>query len=336
MNNTSTPYSNLDPDRILNAIESVGYRCTGSLIALNSYENRVYQIGIDDAAPLIAKFYRPLRWSDAAIIEEHQFAAELVDRDIPVIAPLALSSGETLHHYEEFRFALFPRKGGRALELDNLEHLEWMGRFIGRLHAVGATQPFQHRIRLDVHTYGYQPYQFLLDQGFIPDELKHNYCLAVDTVLKKIERCFHDIGALNYIRLHGDCHAGNVLWNDAGPHIVDLDDCLMGPAIQDIWMLLSGSREQVEVQLDRVLYGYCEFQDFNFRELHLIEVMRTLRMIHYAGWLAKRWEDPAFPLNFPWFNTPRYWQDQLHHLNEQSDLLDVAIEDMSLLDEDSP
>lgn len=333
MNNSATPYSNLDPETILDAIESVGYRCTGSLMALNSYENRVYQVGIEDAAPVIAKFYRPLRWSDEAIVEEHQFAMELADRDIPVVPPLRLSSGETLHHYQDFRFAIFPRKGGRSLELDNLEHLEWMGRFIGRVHAVGATKPFFHRIQLDVQTYGYTPYQFLIAEGFIPLELQHNFCLIVETLLKKIEQCFKDVGPINYIRLHGDCHAGNVLWSDSGPHIVDLDDCLMGPAIQDIWMLVSGNQEQVEVQLERILYGYGEFYDFNIRELHLIEALRTLRMIYYAGWLAKRWEDPAFPLNFPWFNTPRYWQDQLHHLQEQLDLLDLALENMNLPDE---
>jgi Ser/Thr protein kinase RdoA (MazF antagonist) len=202
-----------------------------------------------------------------------------------------------------------------------------MGRFIGRLHAVGACKPFTHRIRLDVQTYGYQPYQFLVENNFIPEELKYNYCYAVDALLKKIEYSFAKAGSINYIRLHGDCHAGNVLWNASGPVIVDLDDCLMGPAIQDIWMLLSGNTEQVKIQLDRILDGYCEFNDYDPRELHLVEALRTLRMIHYAGWLAKRWEDPAFPLSFPWFNTPRYWQDQLQHLNEQSALLDVINEE---------
>lgn len=328
MKNSNTPYSNLDPSLILDAIESVGLRCSGSLTALNSYENRVYQVGIEDNSPLIVKFYRPFRWTDEAIIEEHQFAIELVAHEIPVIAPMELANGNTLHHYQDFRFALFPRKGGRALELDNLEHLEWMGRFIGRLHAVGACKPFNHRIQLNVKTYGYTPYQFILENNFIPSELKHNFCFIMEAILPKLEECFREAGAIEYIRLHGDCHAGNVLWNDAGPHIVDLDDCLSGPAIQDLWMLLSGSREQSEVQLDRILDGYCEFSDYNPRELYLIESLRTLRMIHYTGWLAKRWEDPAFPLNFPWFNTPRYWQDQLHHLNEQFHLLEQSLEDM--------
>jgi Ser/Thr protein kinase RdoA (MazF antagonist) len=235
LKNSNTPYSSLDPSLILDAIESVGLRCTGSLIALNSYENRVYQVGIEDNSPLIVKFYRPFRWNDEAIIEEHQFAIELAEHEIPVIPPIALTNGNTLHHYQDFRFALFPRKGGRALELDNLDHLEWMGRFIGRLHAVGACKPFQHRIKLNAETYGYTPYQFILENNFIPLELKHNFCFVMEAILPKIEECFRDAGSIEYIRLHGDCHAGNVLWSDAGPHIVDLDDCLSGPAIQDIW-----------------------------------------------------------------------------------------------------
>lgn len=320
LDNINTPYTHLDPSLILDAVESIGFHCTGSLFALNSYENRVYQVGIEDAHPLIVKFYRPLRWSDEAIIEEHQFALELTSHEIPVVAPLIIGD-QTLHVYNNFRFALFPRQGGRPLELDNLEHLEWMGRFIARIHAVGAMRPFEHRLQLDVQSYGYEPYQFLLTHNFIPAELKHNFCLAVETLLLKIKQNFQNIESIDNIRLHGDCHAGNVLWNN-GPQFVDLDDCLMGPAIQDIWMLLSGSREQIDLQLRHILLGYREFYDFNPREIHLVETLRTLRMIHYSGWLAKRWEDPAFPLNFPWFNTPRYWQDQLQHLNEQIDKVD--------------
>lgn len=318
---SNTPYSNLDPTLILNAIESVGFRCNGSLFALNSFENRVYQIGIEDSTPIIAKFYRPERWSDEAILEEHAFALELAAHDIPIIAPLANDLGKTLFHYQDFRFALFPRQGGRALELDNLEHLEWMGRFIGRMHAVGATKSFQHRIHLNVNTYGHQPYQFLLEHHFVPEELKYNFCYTVDNLLNKIESIFND-NTFTSIRLHGDCHAGNVLWSPSGPFIVDLDDCLMGPAVQDLWMLLSGNKEQMRAQLDRVMDGYLEFYDFDFREVHLIEALRSLRMLHYMGWLAKRWEDPAFPLNFVWFNTPRYWQEQLQHLNEQLSLME--------------
>jgi Ser/Thr protein kinase RdoA (MazF antagonist) len=318
-----TPYSNLTPSLILDAIESVGFQCNGSLVSLNSYENRVYQVGIEDSQPLIAKFYRPHRWSDAAIVEEHAFSAELVDRDIPVIAPIQRSDNKTLHDYQGYRFALFLRQGGRTIELDNLEHLEWMGRFIGRLHAVGACRPFQHRIRLEVNTYGYQPYRYLMDNGFIPESIRQAFSHTLELLLEKSQQQFDRIDGVKWIRLHGDCHVGNILWNNEGPRIVDLDDCLMGPAIQDIWMLLTGDTErEIEVQLNHILRGYQEFHDFDYRELHLIEVLRSLRMIHYAGWLARRWEDPAFPLHFPWFNTLSYWKNQLEHFEDQVLILD--------------
>jgi Ser/Thr protein kinase RdoA (MazF antagonist) len=316
-----TPFAQLTPNVILDAVENVGFLCTGSLLALNSYENRVYQIGIDDAEPIIAKFYRPHRWNSAAILEEHQFSSELIQHEIPIIAPL-LIKGQTLHHHHDFSFALFPKHGGHALELDNSEQLEWMGRFIGRLHRVSASQSFKQRIQLSTESYGQEPYDFLLEQNVVPDYLKSNFCTTVETALQKVRQIFKSIGHIDYIRLHGDCHAGNVLWSESGPHIVDLDDCLMGPAIQDIWMLLSGEPKQIDEQLTKILQGYCQFHDFNPRERHLIEPLRTLRMVHYSGWLAKRWTDPAFPLSFPWFNTPVYWQNQIVNLNEQIELLD--------------
>jgi len=314
--NHKTPYANLDPSLILTAIESAGFQCNGSLLALNSFENRVYQVGIEDSAPIIAKFYRPHRWTNEAILEEHQFALELKELEIPVVAPL-ISNENTLHHYQEFRFALFPRQGGRALELDNLEQLEWMGRFIGRLHAVSACKPFKHRIQLNVKNYGYDSYHFLIKNNFIPDYLKNKFSDIVESLLKKIEECFENANPIQNIRLHGDCHAGNVLWNSTGPQIVDLDDCLMGPAIQDMWMLLSGTPEQMLIQLNRILDGYCEFHDYNPREIHLIEALRALRLLQYSAWLAKRWDDPAFPRSFPWFNTPHYWQELLDDLDDQ-------------------
>lgn len=320
-NENQTPYAQLDPNVILDAVESTGFLCTGSLFALNSYENRVYQIGIENAEPLIVKFYRPHRWSSAAILEEHQFSLELAQLEIPIIAPLIIND-QTLHHHHDFRFALFPRRGGRPLELDNSEQLERMGRFIGRLHRVSACQPFQHRIQLNTQSYGQEPYEVLIEHSFIPDYIKPNFCKTVETALEKIKRIFKYVGQVDQIRLHGDCHAGNVLWSESGPHIVDLDDCLMGPAIQDIWMLLSGEPKNMDVQLEKILQGYCEFHYFNPRERHLIEALRTLRMLHYSGWLAKRWTDPAFPLSFPWFNTPVYWQNQMANLNEQIELLD--------------
>jgi Ser/Thr protein kinase RdoA (MazF antagonist) len=317
MTDSITPYANLHPNLILDAIESIGLHCTGSLASLNSYENRVYQIGIEDAAPLIAKFYRPGRWDDATILEEHQFALELQEHEIPVIAPCIAENGKTLHTFEEFRFALFPRRGGRALELDSLDQLEWMGRFIGRLHAVGACKPFLHRPPIDIHTHGFYAYNFLIENNFIPAHLIKDYQTTVEIVLNKIAESFDRAGEIKSIRLHGDMHAGNVLWNDTGPHIVDLDDCVSGPAMQDIWMLLSGDDAEARLQLDFILEGYREFHDFNVRELHLIEALRSLRLLQYSAWLANRWQDPAFPRSFPWFNTPHYWEEQLGILNDQ-------------------
>ncbi len=311
------PYENLDPNLILSAIENAGFLCSGSLLALNSYENRVYQVGIEDSTPIIAKFYRPNRWSTDAILEEHQFSLELAEHEIPVIAPLVNSDGKTLHEYQYYRFALFPRRGGHALEQDNLDQLAWMGRFIGRLHAVAACRPFQHRDILNVQTHGYIPYHFLMQHNFIPTYLKTQYCETINAILKLIDQLFANISDLKIIRLHGDCHLGNVLWNDAGPHIVDLDDAVMGPAIQDMWMLLSGDIIQTRLQLSILLEGYGEFHDFDMRELQLIEAMRTLRMIQYSAWLANRWQDPAFPRAFPWFNTTHYWEEQVINLKDQ-------------------
>lgn len=327
MQQNTKPYEHLDPNMILTAIESVGYRCSGSLLSLNSYENRVYQIGIESEAPLIAKFYRPGRWSDEAILEEHHFSLELNDAEIPVVAPLIVQQ-KTLQHFQNFRFALFPRQGGRALDIDNLDHLEWMGRFLGRVHAIGATSDFHHRGKLDIETHGHAPYRYLISAGFIPDYLKHNYCLTLDDVLKNVEQIFAAVGHVKYLRIHGDCQLGNVLWRDEGPHIVDLDDSVMGPAIQDLWMFLSGTPQEMRISLNRILDGYEEFYDFNPREIHLIEALRTLRMIQYSAWLANRWDDPAFPLAFPWFNTHNYWETQMRNLQEQNFTLNEALQQL--------
>lgn len=319
--NINTPYAQLEPDLILDAVEHLGFSCSGTLLPLNSFENRVYQIGIEENPPVIAKFYRPARWRDEAILEEHQFALELNNHEIPIVAPLIINE-QTLHTYKEFRFALFPRRSGRALEIGNIEQMEWIGRFIGRLHAIGATHAFHDRLTLNVQNYGYHPYHYLIEHDFIPADIKSQYQDTIQLLLADIEQYFSRMDNINIIRLHGDCHAGNVLWNDFGPTIVDLDDCLMGPAIQDLWMLLPGTTSlEFSAQLHQLIKGYREFHDFDMREIHLIEALRALRMIHYSGWLAKRWEDPAFPLNFPWFNTERYWQEQLHLLKEQNDLL---------------
>lgn len=315
------PYERLIPDCILNAVESVGYRCDGRLLALNSYENRVYQVWLEDDTSLVVKFYRPERWPDAAIDEEHEFALELAEREIPVVAPLRLR-GRTLHEHEGFRFALYPRRPGRSPELEDRDTLRWLGRFIGRIHAVGAIKPFAHRPALDIESFGHEPSRFVLEHDFIPADLRDTYRSVVGDVLGRVTRCYERVGKVGNIRLHGDCHAGNILWTGEGPHFVDLDDARMGPAVQDIWMWLSGDRTAMTIQLAAVIEGYREFNDFNPPELALIEALRTLRQIHYAGWLARRWDDPAFPASFPFFNTQRYWQDHILALREQAAALD--------------
>ncbi len=316
------PYQTLDPDLVLDAVESVGFECDGRLLALNSYENRVYQVGIEDASPVVVKFYRPHRWSDDQIFEEHTFTLELAAREIPVVAPWRNEAGDTLHGFGGFRFAVYPRRGGRAPELDDLDNLTWLGRFIGRIHAVGATQPFRYRPTLTIESFGEESYQYLLEHGFVPGELQHEYRNLAEELLATIRELYAQAGSLRYIRLHGDCHPGNILWTDAGPHFVDFDDARMGPAIQDLWMLLSGTRDERSIQLDSVLEGYREFHDFDARELVLVEPLRTLRLIHYAAWLARRWNDPAFQVNFPWFDSPVYWQEQIGTLREQAMMLE--------------
>ena len=322
MSDQQPAYQALDPDRILDAVESTGLRCDGHLHALNSYENRVYQIGLEDSGFIVAKFYRPGRWSDEAIREEHAFTLELEEREIPVVAPLRDENGETLHYHEGFRFALFPRRGGRWPELDNPDNLLWLGRFIGRIHAVGAIEPFQHRPSLSIEHFGDESYRYVLEHGFIPPELQLAYRSLAEDLLVQVRNCYARAGDVNVIRLHGDCHPGNILWTDGGPHFVDLDDCCMGPPIQDLWMLLSGDRHDMTIQLSDILEGYTEFFDFNPRELNLVEALRTLRMLHYSAWLARRWDDPAFKHAFTWFNTQRYWEEQILALREQAALLD--------------
>jgi len=315
------PYASLTPDRILDALDSVGLRGDGRLLALNSYENRVYLVNLEDAPPVVAKFYRPLRWTDAQIEEEHAFVAELAEREIPAIAPL-VREARTLHRFEGFRFAVYPKCGGRTPELDDPATLEWMGRFIGRLHAIGAIVPFAARPTLDIANFGDEPRAFLLAHDFVPPDLLEAYRTVSAMALDGVRHCFARAGEVSSLRLHGDCHAGNVLWTPDGPHFVDFDDARMGPAVQDLWMLLSGDRAAMTRQLSDVLAGYESFHDFDPRELHLVEALRTLRLIHYAAWIARRWDDPAFPAAFPWFNTPRYWQDRILELREQIAAMD--------------
>ncbi len=314
-------YSGLTPDTVLDALDSVGLRGDGRLLALNSYENRVYQVWLEEGPPVVAKFYRPGRWSTDAILEEHAFTAELYEREIPVVTAVTVGD-RTLHEFQSFRFAVFPKRGGRAPELEDPKTLEWMGRFIGRIHAVGALRPFRNRPILDVASFGEGPRDYLLSGGFVPAELTDAWRRVVDLALDGIRRSYDRAGDVKTLRLHGDCHPGNVLWTDDGPHFVDFDDSRTGPAVQDLWMLLSGDRESANGQLGDLLAGYEDFCEFNTRELHLVEALRALRMIHYEAWLARRWTDPAFPAAFPWFGTQRYWQDQILDLREQVARLD--------------
>ena len=316
-----TPFSAFTPDIILSAMDSVGLPSDGRLLALNSYENRVYQVGIENAAPVVTKFYRPQRWTDAAILEEHEFIRELADSEIPVVPPLQFGKNQTLNEIDGFRFSVFPMQGGRIPEIDSREKLEWMGRFIGRIHAVGALKPFKERPVLDIAHFGDEPRAYLLKHDFIPADLLDAYRSVSGHALDAVRRCFERAGKVKILRLHGDCYPGNILWTDDGPHFVDFDDSRMGPAIQDLWMLLSGDRAEMSLQLQHLLTGYQTFYDFNPRELHLLEALRTLRLLHYSAWIAKRWDDPAFPMAFPWFNTPRYWQDRIIELREQLALM---------------
>jgi Ser/Thr protein kinase RdoA (MazF antagonist) len=316
------PYERLTPDLILTALEQQGFRCDGRLLALNSYENRVYQIGIEDETPVIAKFYRPQRWTRESILEEHAFALELAEHEIPVVAPLVDSKATTLHQHDGYLFAVYPRCGGRWPDLDTAQQRLQMGRFLGRMHAVGATRRFEHRTRLDIKTLGNEPREYLLEQNVLPDYLIESYATLTSDLLQQIHNLFDAAGPVAQIRLHGDCHPGNILWTDSGPHFVDLDDSRTGPAIQDLWMLLSGEQEEMRSQLEDLLEGYQTFYDFDRGSAILIEPLRTLRIMHYAAWIARRWHDPAFPQAFPWFDSPRYWEEHILSLREQAAALD--------------
>jgi Ser/Thr protein kinase RdoA (MazF antagonist) len=324
------PYAGLTPDVVLDALENVGLLGDGRMLALGSYENRVYQVAIDAGLLRVVKFYRPNRWTDAQILEEHAFVRELSEAEIPVVAPLPLAGKGTLHAFAGYRFAVYPNCGGRAPELEDRATREWLGRFLGRIHAIGARAPFRERPVLDIASFGEEPRDWLLAHDFVPLDLIDAYRRIVELALAGVRQCFVRAGEVRALRLHGDCHAGNVLWapddlargTASGPHFVDFDDSRTGPAIHDLWMLLSGDRAEMTMQLRDILAGYEDFHDFDRRELLLIEALRTLRLIHYAAWLARRWDDPAFPAAFPWFNTQRYWQDRILELREQVAAMD--------------
>ncbi|MDQ6992618.1 MAG: serine/threonine protein kinase [Mariprofundus sp.] len=315
MGDKSDSFFNLGPEQVIQAIESTNLRCNGFQLPLNSYENRVFQIGLEDQPPIIAKFYRPKRWSNDTILEEHDFTLELAELDIPVIAPI-LIHGKTLHHHAAFRFALYPCRPGRAPDLENRQQLQQLGRYIARIHALGGAAHFAHRPALNVHTFGDSACAYLFDHDFIPPELEAAYSDVAASLLDSIEARFQEASPLK-IRLHGDGHPGNILWHDGSPFIVDFDDARTGPAIQDLWMFLSGERPQQLSTLDTLLSAYSQFHDFDCNELSLIEPLRALRIMHHSAWLAQRWADPAFKIAFPWFNTLPYWQEHLLSLRDQ-------------------
>lgn len=319
--NDSLAFRNLGPADILDSIEALGFVTDGRLLALNSYENRVYQIGVENGEPLVAKYYRPGRWSDEAIQEEHDFARELAAAEVPVVPPMQIG-GETLHHVGNFRLAVYPRHGGRSAELDDTGLLRQIGRFVARLHACGELDRFRHRPTLDIRSFGSASREFLLEADFIPRELEEAYETLTDDLLARTAACFDAAGDPPHLRLHGDLHPSNLLVREERVHIVDLDDARMGPAVQDLWMFLSGDRDEQTPQLEELLTGYTEFRRFDARELRLIEALRTLRIMHYAAWLARRWEDPAFRIAFPWFNTQRYWGEHVLALREQVALME--------------
>ena len=315
------PYAALTPEAVLDAVGTIGPRPDGRLLSLNSYENRVYQVWLDDGQAIVVKFYRPERWTKAQILEEHAFALELAEREVPVVAPLPFQES-TLFEAGEFFFAAYPRRGGRPPNLEDSKVLEWIGRFIGRIHAVGALSPFRSRPSLNLQTFGREPREWLLQNASIPADVLASWKAVTEQALAMAAACYERAGDVRAIRLHGDCHPGNILWTEDGPHFVDLDDARMGPAMQDLWMLLSGDRAAQALQIRDVLAGYEQFMDFDRRELHLVEALRTLRLLHYSYWIARRWDDPAFPAAFPWFGTQRYWQDRILELKEQIALME--------------
>lgn len=311
-----TPFAGLIPDVVLTAVEAAGFVTDGRLLALNSYENRVWQVGIEQAGPVVAKFYRPGRWTDRGIIEEHRFTLELAKADISVVPPLVIG-GRTLLEHAGFRYALFPSQGGHAPELAHKATIEHLGRVIGRMHAVGTVAKFQHRPVLSPGVWGRSAVDWLCAHQWLPAHMEAAFTGLAGHVLEHVEAAWERAGDFRTLRLHGDCHPGNILWRNERAHFVDLDDCLTGPAIQDLWMLISGDRPEREEQLGWLLSGYRLFMDFDPRELHLLEALRALRMLNYQAWLARRWNDPAFPMAFPWFADDRHWETVIQQLQEQ-------------------
>ncbi len=314
------PYESLTPDTVIDAVESLGYLSDARILALNSYENRVYQVGIEDETPVIVKFYRPNRWSREQILEEHSFAQELADLDISVIPPIPDKAGITLQEYAGFMFSIYVRKGGHAPELDNMDHLFSLGQLMGRIHKAGSIRTFSYRNEISMQSYAVNSAAYLLENDVIPASLIPAYETLSRDLIDRLN-VIDNNNKPEIIRLHGDCHVGNILCRDDMFHFVDFDDCINGPAIQDLWMFLSGDRNSQTAQLSELMDGYNEFHEFNPAELNLVEYLRTLRLMNYSAWLARRWQDPAFPIAFPWFNSERYWADHILELREQMSVL---------------
>jgi Ser/Thr protein kinase RdoA (MazF antagonist) len=310
------PFETLDPGAVFAAAESIGLEPSGRLFALNSYENRVYQLGDEQGDLWVLKFYRPARWSDAAIGEEHAFTFELSGAELPVAAPL-VRDGRSLFVHGRLRFAAFPYLAGRAPELDDRATLTLLGRTLARMHAVGARARFAHRPALTVARLGEGARAQVMASGFVPDALSGQYALVSEQVIGRVRQCFERFGPLPQLRIHGDCHAGNILWRENGPLFVDLDDCMSGPRIQDLWMFLAGDAAAQQASWAALMEGYEVFAEFDFAELTLVEALRSLRILNHAAWIAHRWQDPAFPRAFPWFAEPRFWERHISDLFEQ-------------------
>jgi len=324
MINPTTAFQHLDPTHLLDAMDAAGWQTDGRVSALNSYENRVYQIGLLDGTSVVAKFYRPERWSDAAILEEHSFTLELQGHDLPVVAPLADDHGSTLHHTDVFRFVVFPQAGGRPPELDDPDQLEVIGRAMGRLHLVGEQKQFTDRHQLSPARLGDESLEYLLQSDLLPKESLSVYSGVASDIMQQVHAAFSATRTVT-LRIHGDFHPGNILWGrDDTPHILDFDDTCTGPAIQDLWMFISGDRSYSTARLADLLEGYTQFREFDPGELPLLEPLRALRLLHYAAWIARRWDDPAFKLAFPFFAEQRFWDDHILSLREQRAMLDEA------------
>jgi len=331
------PFDALRPETVLDAVERIGIACDGRLFALNSFENRVYLVGREGAPPLVAKFYRPGRLSDAEILEEHAFLDELAAEELPVAAPIRDQQGRSLveiaiaerassedssgNAAAVYRVALFPKLAGRAPELESAEHLEWLGRLIARLHQVGARGHFKKRPALSIERLGDAGLAATLAGPLLPDNLKPRFANSVASLLERVRACFKAVGPLAKLRLHGDLHPGNLLWNDAGPAFVDFDDACEGAAIQDLWMLLPGDDEGRQSALGALIEGYEVFRNFDWNSAALIEPLRALRLIHYGGWLSARFDDPAFPRAFPFAAQARFWEEHLITLEQQGERL---------------